>query len=61
MPVSVVRLPGRAVRMGIARRAVYLAVILSAVAVAARVSWVFGAAVAGVVVWAEVNRCSFWR
>ena len=47
--------------MGIARRAAYLAVIWSAVVVAARVSWMFGAAVAGVVVWAEVNRCSFWR
>ena len=47
--------------MGIARRAVYLALILSAVAVAARVSWMFGAAVAGVAVWAEANRCSFWR
>ena len=46
---------------GIARRAVYLAVLLSAVAVAASVSWVFGAAVAGVAVWAEANRCSFWR
>ncbi len=47
--------------MSIARRAVQLAVILSAVAVAARVSWMFGAAVAGVAVWAEANRCSFWR
>ena len=47
--------------MGIGRRAVYLAVMLSAVAVAAQVSWVFGAAVAGLVVWAEANRCSFWR
>ena len=47
--------------MGIGRRAVYLAVLLSAVAVAASVWWVFGAAVVGVVVWAEANRCSFWR
>jgi len=47
--------------MGIARRVVYLAVLLSAVAVAASVSWVFGAAVASVVVWAETNRFSFWR
>ncbi len=47
--------------MGNARRAVYLAVLLSAAAVAASVSWVFGAAVAGVAVWAEANRCSFWR
>ena len=47
--------------MGIARRAVYLAVMLSAAAVAARVSWVLGAVVAGLVVWAEANRCSFWR
>ena len=47
--------------MGNARRAVYLAVLLSAVAVAANVSWMFGAAVAGVAIWAEANRCSFWR
>ena len=47
--------------MGIGRRAVYLAVILSAVAVAAQASWVLAAAVAGLVVWAEANRCSFWR
>ena len=47
--------------MGNARRAVYLAVLLSAVTVAASVSWVFGATVASVVVWAETNRCSFWR
>ena len=54
-------LPEVVVLMGIGRRAVYLAVVLSAVAVAAQVSWVFGAAVAGLVVWAEANRCSFWR
>ena len=47
--------------MGVGRRAVYLALMLSAVAVAAQVSWVLGAAVGGVVVWAEANRCSFWR
>ena len=46
---------------GIARRAVYLAVLLSAGAVAAQASWVLGAVVAGVAVWAEANRCSFWR
>ena len=47
--------------MGIGRRAVYLAVIWSAVVVAAQASWVLAAGVAGVVVWAEANRCSFWR
>lgn len=47
--------------MGIARRAVYVALVLSAVAIAGSVSWMCGAAVAGVVVWAEANRCSFWR
>ena len=51
----------RVVLMGMGRRAVYLAVLLSAVAVAARVSWVLGAAVVGFIVWAEANRCSFWR
>ena len=54
-------LPEVVVLMGIGRRAVYLAVMLSAVVVAARASWVLGAAVAGLVVWAEANRCSFWR
>ena len=47
--------------MGIGRRAVYLAVIWSAVVVAAQASWVLAVAVAGLVVWAEANRCSFWR
>ena len=47
--------------MGFARRAVYLAVMLSAVGVAAQVSWVLAAVVFGTFVWAEANRCSFWR
>ena len=54
-------MPEKAVLMGMGRRAVYLAAMLSAAAVAAHVSWVLGAVVAGVVVWAEMNRCSFWR
>ena len=47
--------------VGIARRAVYLAMVLSAVLIAALESWLLGATVAWVAVWAEVSRCSFWR
>lgn len=54
-------MPESVVLMGVGRRAVYLAVILSAVAVAALESWVLGAVVAGCLVWVELRPWSFWR